>query len=298
MAVAHSVLAETYMVEGEDGPALSEAQRALAIDPNSTLSYSSLAAVLNSESKPAEALVAVQRAIRLHPRNRDNYLFQQGWAYAALGRREEAIAALRQSLVRFPDHVWAHAWLADTYSLQGNAEGARVETEAVEQIIALSPKSPLGYIPLAWAMNSLWKPAQALAAVDSSILYDPRKCVCHLRFRGIAYTQLGQWQDSVTAFKPYLNRFHYDFWAHAYLAIDYVELGDDDAARAEVAEVRKLNPDFSVETIFPAAGIEGNFTQIYRLRGDLHKAGMSKRRIGDALTRRLRLVNQRRLYPG
>jgi adenylate cyclase len=275
LSLAHCVIAEIDMTNEQMDQAGTEAQLAISLDPNSAAAYGTLAGVLNSQVRPTEALVAASTALRLDPRNSQNYTGYQGWSYTELGRWKESIPALKRTLASYPQDTFLKAFLTNDYSSLGDDEAAQAQAKEIEQAVALSPKSPLGYIPLAWAMNSLWKPAQALAAVDSSILYDPRKCVCHLRFRGIAYTQLGQWQDSVTAFKPYLNRFHYDFWAHAYLAIDYVELGDNDAARAEVAEVRKLNPDFSVETIFPAASIEGNFTQIDRLRGDLHKAGMS-----------------------
>lgn len=168
------------------------------------------------------------------------------------------------------------ALLANDYSSVGDDDAARAETAVVERVVALSPNSALVYIPLAWALNSVWKPAEALAAVDNSIRLDPRKCVCHLRFRGIAYTQSEQWQKSIDAFKPYLAGFPHDFWAHAYLAIDYMELGQDDAARAEVAEVQRLDPEFSVETIFPAASLEQKAfpAKIDGLRADLHKAGM------------------------
>jgi adenylate cyclase len=271
-SMAHCVIAEIDMTNEQMDQAETEAQLAISLDPNSATAYGTLAGVFNSQVRPTEALIASSTALRLDPRNSQNYIGYQGWSYTELGRWKESIPALKAS---YPQSIFVRAFLANDYSSLGDDESAQAQAAEIERAVSLSPKSPLGYIPLAWAMNSLWKPAEALAAVDSSIRYDPRKCVCHLRFRGIAYAQLGQWQDSVTAFKPYLDRFHYDFWAHAYLAIDYIELGNNDAARAEVAEVRRLDPDFSVETIFPAASIEGSFTQMERLRGDLHKAGMS-----------------------
>jgi len=62
--------------------------------------------------------------------------------------------------------------------------------------------------------------------------------------------------------------------AHAHLAIDYMELGREDTARAEVAEVLKLNPEFSVEIIFPTASLQSRVLKIDRLRVDLRKAGL------------------------
>lgn len=116
-------------------------------------------------------------------------------------------------------------------------------------------------------------------AVDTAIRLDPRKhdfCVCHLWFRGVAYTLLGRWQEAIVAFKPHLARFQHNFWAHAYLAVDYMELGHDDAARAEVAEVQKLYPLLTVDMIFPTASLDHKAfpTEIDRFRADLHKAGL------------------------
>ena len=117
-------------------------------------------------------------------------------------------------------------------------------------------------------------------AVDTAIRLDPRKsdfCVCHLRFRGDAYTLLGRWQEAIAAFKRHLTRFPHDFWAHAYLTVDYMELGDTDAARAEVAEVQRLDPQFTVDIVFPVVGLQHQAlpAEIERFRADLHKAGMN-----------------------
>ena len=91
--------------------ALSEAQRGIALDPNSGDAYFWLADTLNSQAKPAEALEAVETAMRLDPLNGDTYLYEQGWAYSLLGRRKEAIPALKRDLVRYPDMFMAPSLL-------------------------------------------------------------------------------------------------------------------------------------------------------------------------------------------
>jgi hypothetical protein len=56
---------------------------------------------------------------------------------------------------------------------------------------------------------------------------------------------------------------------------DYIELGRNDAARAEAAEVLRLNPHFSAEKIFPTAGPKGKvLAENERLNLDLRKAGL------------------------
>ena len=256
-----------------------EAQRAIALDPNYALAYQVFAHLLNTEFRPAEALVAFEKATRLDPRNADNYMWDQGWAYMELGRWKESIPALNRSLARSPYNVYAHAFLANDYSFLGDEDAARAQVAEVERIVALTPNAFAAYVPLSWALNSMGKPAEALVAADTAIRLDPRKrdfCVCHLHFRGVAYTLLGQWQQAIDAFKRHLTHFPYNFWAHAYLAVDYTELGHDDAARAEVAEVQRLDPQLTVDMIFPTVSLDHKAfpEEIDRFRADLRKAGL------------------------
>ena len=62
--------------------------------------------------------------------------------------------------------------------------------------------------------------------------------------QGWAYSQLGRWQEAISAIKPLPPFASNNPWLHVRLAVDYVELGRDDAARAEIAEVRKLTLSF------------------------------------------------------
>jgi hypothetical protein len=65
------------------------------------------------------------------------------------------------------------------------------------------------------------------------------------------------------------------FWAHVDLAIDDIELGHNDAARAEAAEVLRLNPQFNLEMIYRAVGPKGKvLAQNARWSADLRKAGL------------------------
>jgi tetratricopeptide (TPR) repeat protein len=252
-----------------------EAQRAIALDPNSAPAYAALASVMNSENRPVEALVAGEKAIRLDPRNADKYMADQGFADLSLGRYKEAILALKDFLARYPDAIWAHAWLARADSQLGDDGGARAEAAEVERAVALTPNSAAGYDALAFTLNWLGKPAEALVAVDKAIRLDPKNSVNYVYERGRAYTLLGRWQEAIPIIKPVLARNPYNFWAHAFLAVDYVEIGHDDDARAEVAEVRRLNPEFSVETMFPPAGMQSKVLKTDRFRDDLRKAGLT-----------------------
>ncbi len=275
--VAHRGLAEVYAEKGQYDQAVIEAQRAIALEPNSASGYHTLADVLNFQGKPAEALVAVDKAMRLDPRNPDKiYLYPKGLACTSLGRWQEAIPALKSFVARYPDFIWAYAELVLDYSALGDGDGARTETAEIESAITRSPNSG-GYSALASALNVQGRPAEALVAVDKGQRLDPHPdSDLFLAHQGIANTLLGRGKEAVPVLKRHLVSHPENFVAHAYLAVDYMEIGRDDAARAEVTEVQRLNPEFSVEIIFPTDSLQRKAlpAEIDRFRADLRKAGL------------------------
>ena len=108
LSVAHSVLAAIYVLKGQFDQAVTEAQRGIALNPNYAPGYFMLAGVMSNIARPAEALEAVEKAMRLDPRNSDRYLYEQGHAYTQLGRYEEAIPALKRDLALTPNNLWDH----------------------------------------------------------------------------------------------------------------------------------------------------------------------------------------------
>ena len=54
--------------------------------------------------------------------------------------------------------------------------------------------------------------------------------------QGWAYSQLGRYQEAIPAFNPVDPL----FWTHVHLAQDYIELGQEGAARAEATKVERL----------------------------------------------------------
>ncbi len=249
LAVAHSVLAQTYLAKEQYEEALIEVQRCIALDPNAAFGYSVLGAVLAIQGSPSEAIAAVEKAKRLNPRNGFDYIWVEGWAYTFLGQWEKAIAALNLYLGWVPDSSpWPHAWLAVDYYSLGDLDAARAETMKAERLNALTPSAD-GYSAVACAFNGQGKPAEGLAAAEKGMrLYPKKRGILFQRF--CAYTLLGRWEESVRALKSYLALYPGDITAHAYLARAYSALGEMDAARREAAEVERglmLEANFASE---------------------------------------------------
>ncbi len=248
LALAHSVLAQTYLAKDQYEQALAEVRRCIALDRNAAFGYSVLAAVLAVQGSPPEAIAAIQRAMRLDPVNSVNYLWVEGWADTFLGRWDKAIAALNLYLSRSPDSPWPHAWLAIDYYSTNDQDAAQAETAKVQQLVAAAPSAD-GYSALGCAFNGQAKHAEGLAATEKGMRLYPHKRGILFQ-RACAYTSLGRWEQSLRALRSYIALYPGDIYAHAYLARDYSALGDLEAARAEAAEVERglmLDANFGSE---------------------------------------------------
>jgi adenylate cyclase len=130
-------LSWTCLYEKQYDQAITEAQRAIALDPNSGWGYTVLAQIMGDSGKPKEAIDFAEKAIRLDPRGRDLYLFYEGWAYTQMRRYAEAIPIFKQHLARYPNDVGAHVNLIVDYTELGRERQARAEAA---EVLRISPK--------------------------------------------------------------------------------------------------------------------------------------------------------------
>ena len=88
---------------------------------------------------------------------------------------------------------------------------------------------------------------EALRTVEQALRRKPRVADEHLSSVGIAYYLAGRPEEAIAPLKQYLTRYPNILGAHLTLAAVYSELGKEAEARAEAAEVLRLNPQFSLE---------------------------------------------------
>jgi adenylate cyclase len=133
-AAAYAILSEFYTITRQYDLSMMTVERALAIEPNSALAYVALAITLANSGKPAEAVVAAQKATRLNPRARDYYASFEGMAYVYMGRYQEAIPLLKRALARYPNVIPVRLYLITCYVELGRSEEARAEAQEVMRI--------------------------------------------------------------------------------------------------------------------------------------------------------------------
>lgn len=83
--------------------------------------------------------------------------------------------------------------------------------------------------------------------VEKALRLDPRAHNVHLFFLGWAYVDAGRYDEAITTLKRVITANPNYLVAHLSLAAAYSRGGRDEEARAEVAEVLRLNPQFSLE---------------------------------------------------
>ena len=76
---------------------------------------------------------------------------------------------------------------------------------------------------------------------------NPNYPAYYLTVLGLAYCQVGRYEDAITAQKGALSRNPNLLLSHLCLAACYSMAGKDEAARAQIKEFLRLNPNFSFE---------------------------------------------------
>lgn len=142
LPITHRLLTNIYLLKRQYGNAIAEAERALALDPNSADNHAVLGRVLYYAGRPEEAIQLFKKAMRLNPMPESFYLYSLGMAYIMTGRYEEAVAACSKAIHTEPKNLFAHVVLAASYSLSGREEEARAEAT---EVLTIQPKFSLGY---------------------------------------------------------------------------------------------------------------------------------------------------------
>jgi adenylate cyclase len=122
--LAHQVASAMLVQSQQQEEAIAEAKRAIASDANDANGYIALAGALSFGGRPAEALEAVDRAMRLNPRYPSSYLYQRGLAQFGANRLDEAATSLESAIAMNPEDYWSQRLLLATYGLLGRRADA------------------------------------------------------------------------------------------------------------------------------------------------------------------------------
>jgi adenylate cyclase len=197
-----------------------------------------------------------QKAIELDPTYAVAYAWM-GWTYfmewayqlsddpQAL---EQAFAMEQQAIALDDSSPLAHDILGAVY-LWRNKQHEQSIAEA-KRAIALSPNFYSPYSVLGISLIFAGRPAEAIDELEKAIRLNPRNPLyleTYLAVLGAAYSSTGRVEEAITTLKRAVSLVPNDPGPHQILASIYSALGREEEARAEAAEVLRLNPSFSLE---------------------------------------------------
>jgi tetratricopeptide (TPR) repeat protein len=143
-----------------------------------------------------------------------------------------------------------------------------------ERAIALDPNDAGSYAGLAEGLSRVGRADEALRAAEQALHLKPLLAVDrHLSSIGIAYYLAGRPEEAIASLKQFLSHYPNILGVHLTLAAVYSELGREAEAQAEVAEVLRLNPNFSLELHKQRAPIKDPAV-LERQLAALRKAGL------------------------
>jgi adenylate cyclase len=179
--------------------------------------------VLGWNNEPARTIAAAvdvaRDAVSLDPRDPAAQA-ALGWAYVMAGEIENGLDAARRAVELNPSMPEAWGWLSWNLLVAGDAEGSISAGLRSQQL------NPMGAI--------------------SSIVYDNLSQ---------AYWQLGDYEAGLLAARRLLAELPDYFLGHIDLAMNAVELGRLEEARAAIAKARLAQPDLSLELLQGVYGV-------------------------------------------
>ncbi len=165
-------LANLYERAGDPSGAVSHAEIAMAIAPDSSAARKSLAHHLRNDDQPGRALGYLKQVVE----DDENALVE--YCECALEADEPELAGEIASKLaaQHPDSAWVHTLLARAELLQGRHEGAK---SAIERAITLDPDQADPYLILAELQVSSGDPDVAGDSIQKAIQIDPENPQAH-----------------------------------------------------------------------------------------------------------------------
>ena len=169
----------------------------------------------------------------------------------------------------------ARCALGRVYIFKHANERAIAEMEAA---LGLNASFDRAYYGLGLALLYSGRPAESIPQFETGIRLSPRSPVlwAYWTMLGLAYIGLEQYEEAAASFEKAIEQPNAAFLPFAHAASTLGHLGRIDEGRAMLAEAKRRNPEFSVDTVRNTVGLLGPHSGVDWIIEGLHKIGMPK----------------------
>jgi TolB-like protein/class 3 adenylate cyclase/cytochrome c-type biogenesis protein CcmH/NrfG len=220
----------------------------------------------------ALAKQSAEEAIALDP--------EYAWAYYALARATtwevwlgtskspkqaiaEATELLQKAIVLDDTFAEAHGRLGFLYSVQRQHDKALAQGK---KAVALNPNSAMAHLYLGKVHTFAGRYEESIPEYKKAIRLNPLPPNRYFWSLGLSYGLAGQYEEGITWCEKAVHQAPDSLWARIMMTVVYSWSGRDEEARAEAAEVLRINPNFSLEKFVKRANP--------RMVSALRKAGL------------------------
>jgi adenylate cyclase len=194
-----------------------------------------------------------EEAIDLDPNYPRGYrlLATTHWLDVSLGISKSPKQSLAKSAELYqrvialdPTDAPAHGFLGMVYTLMRQHEKGIAE---VEKAVALNPNAADAQCFFGYILHFNGRHKEAIEAIKKAIRLNPFPPNWYFQILGFAYCHAGMYEESISALKEALRVSPDNLFAHTRLTAAYSLSGREQEARAEAAEILRINPKFSLE---------------------------------------------------
>jgi len=114
-------------------------------------------------------------------------------------------------------------------------------------VVSLNPNWAEGYLGLGNRLLFAGRTEEAIPNLQTAIRLDPFGPSYYFHLLGMAYRELGRYEEAIAACQEAIRRQPNNQFAHLILAATYIMVGREADARVEAAELLRINPKFSLQ---------------------------------------------------
>jgi adenylate cyclase len=159
----------------------------------------------------------------------------------------------QKSIILDENFAEAYGWLGFLYSMAS----PRQPDKAIplgKKAVALNPNSSISHLRLGKVFTFAGRCEESIPEYKTAIRLNPMPPVLYFWSLGLSYGLIGQYQEAITWCEKAVRQEPDSFYARLMMTVVYSWSGRDEDARAQAAEVLRIDPNFSLEKFEKRAG--------------------------------------------